>query len=80
MKNKSPLLALGFFMLSSFQLEAQNDSVKINATIDTITIGNMIIIKKQGENNNYNSNNRKNHKTYGTIINITNGKYKKILF
>jgi len=80
MKNKSPLLALGFFMLSSFQLEAQNDSVKINTTIDTITIGNMIIIKKQGENNNYNSNNRKNHKTYGTIINITNGKYKKDTF
>lgn len=47
MKNKSPLLALGFFMLSSFQLEAQNDSVKINTTIDTITIGNMIIIKNK---------------------------------
>ena len=88
------------FSLSSF---AQNDSSQTNSKIlvdssyranDTITIGNMIIIKKQGgRNNNYDNNsyyrggrnwnsynNRKRNRLYGTSLNITNGKIRKDTF
>ncbi len=69
---------LAIYLFSSIQLHAQNDSLKINK-IDTITIGNMIIIKKQAQNHD-DQNNKKRNKGYGTIINITNGKFKKDTF
>jgi len=92
-------LTLSLAMLLSLQSFAQNDSSRTNPTLklvsdssfsanDTITIGNMIIIKKQGNRNNSNINNsnnnsyynRKRNRTYGTIINITDGKIKKDTF
>ena len=82
-------LSVSFFMCISIHVFAQNDSSRtnpaakvfsdtINAASDTIVIGNMLIVKKQGEQN-YNYN-RKIRKPYGTTINITNGKISKDTF
>jgi hypothetical protein len=76
-------------MCFSIQVFAQSDSSRtspaakvLSDTIlksnDTIVIGNMLIVKKQGEQN-YNYN-RKIRKPYGTTINITNGKISKDTF
>ena len=86
-------LALSLVMLLSLQGFTQNDSSRTNFKIvsdssyranDTITIGNMIIVKKQGgRNNDYDNNsyyNRKRNRLYGTSINITNGRIKKDTF
>jgi len=83
-----PLTAC-FLMCFSIQVFAQNDSSRTNPTAkvlsdtiqksnDTVVIGNMLIVKKQGEQN-YNYN-RKTRKPYGTSINITNGKISKDTF
>lgn len=83
-----PLTAC-FLMCFSIQVFAQNDSSRTNPTAkvlsdtiqksnDTIIIGNMLIVKKQGEQN-YNYN-QKTRKPYGTTINITNGKISKDTF
>ncbi len=98
-------LTLSLLVLLSLQSFAQNDSSRTNPTLklvadssfnanDTITIGNMLIIKKQGgRNNDYDNNsnyrgrrnwnsynNKKRNRTYGTIINITDGKIRKDTF
>jgi len=88
-------LILSLLMLLSLQGFAQNDSSRTNASIksvadssfianDTIRIGNMLIIKKQGDRNNSNDKNnyynKKRNRLYGTILNITNGKIKKDTF
>ena len=123
MKKTITPLTLSLVMLLSLQGFAQNDSSRTNSKIvsdssyranDTITIGNMIIVKKQAdqdnriENNTWYNNKRKithgtialgnmvvvkrpadqneynnlrnRNRTYGTIINITNGKIKKDTF
>jgi hypothetical protein len=82
-------LSACFLMCFSIQVFAQNDSSITSPTAkvlsdtilksnDTIVIGNMLIVKKQGEQN-YNYN-RKIRKPYGTTINITNGKISKDTF
>jgi len=86
-------LALSLVMLLSLQGFTQNDSSRTNFKIvsdssyranDTITIGNMIIVKKQGEQDNRIENNswynKKRNITHGTRINITNGKIAKDTF
>lgn len=82
-------LTLSLMILLSLQGFAQNDSTKTNANkiiieSDTIRIGDMLIIKKQGDRNNYYDNNsyyhRKRNRPYGTTINITNGRIKKDTF
>jgi hypothetical protein len=101
MKKIIGTLTLSASMLLSLSVLAQNDSSKTSTKIafdsayignDTITIGNMIIVKKQG--NQYNSNNsyyggrrnwnsynnRKRNRLYGTSLNITNGKIAKDTF
>ncbi len=105
MKKIIALLTLSLSILFSLQSFAQNDSSKTSPSIqlvadssfsanDTIKIGNMLIIKKQGgrsndyDNNsnysgrrNWNSyNNRKRNRLYGTSLNITNGKIRKDTF
>jgi len=123
MKKTITPLTLSLVMLLSLQGFAQNDSSRTNSKIvsdssyranDTITIGNMIIVKKQAdqdnriENNTWYNNKRKithgtialgnmvvvkrpadqneynnlrnRNRTYGTIINITDGKIKKDTF
>jgi len=103
MKKTITPLTLSLVMLLSLQGFTQNDSSRTNSKIvsdssyranDTISIGNMIIVKKQGgRNNNYDNNsyyrggrnwnsynNKKRNRTYGTIINITDGKIKKDTF
>ena len=123
MKKTITPLTLSLVMLLSLQGFAQNDSSRTNSKIvsdssyranDTITIGNMIIVKKQADQDNrienntwynkkrkithgtialgnmvvvkrpadqneYNSRQNRN-RTYGTIINITDGKIKKDTF
>jgi hypothetical protein len=98
-------LTLSLSILFSLQSFAQNDSSKTSPSIqlvadssfsanDTIKIGNMLIIKKQGgrnndyDNNSYYSgrrnwnsyNNKKRNRLYGTSLNITNGKIRKDTF
>jgi len=103
MKKTIASLTLSLTILLSLSALAQNDSSRTNSKIisdssyranDTISIGNMIIVKKQGgRNNNYDNNsyyrggrnwnsynNKKRNRTYGTIINITDGKIKKDTF
>jgi len=105
MKKIIALLTLSLSILFSLQSFAQNDSSKTSPSIqlladssfsanDTIKIGNMLIIKKQGgrnndyDNNSYYSgrrnwnsyNNRKRNRLYGTSLNITNGKIRKDTF
>ena len=98
MKKTITTLTACFLMAFSFSALAQNDSSRTNSKIvldsDTIKIGDMIIIKKQGgRNNNYdnnsnyrggrnwnNYNNRKRNRLYGTSLNITNGRIKKDTF
>jgi hypothetical protein len=79
------------FTLISLSSNAQNDST-FNKKQDTIKIGNMLIIKKQGNQYNSNSNNsyyrgrrnwnsynkKKRNRLYGTSFNITNGKVIRI--
>jgi hypothetical protein len=82
-------LSACFLMCFSIQVFAQNDSSRTNPAAkvlsdtilksnDTIVIGNMLIVKNQGEQN-YNYS-RKIRKPYGTTINITNGKISKDTF
>ena len=82
-------LSACFLMCFSIQVFAQSDSSRTSYAVtvlsdtilksnDTIVIGNMLIVKKQGEQN-YNYN-RKIRKPYGTTINITNGKISKDTF
>jgi hypothetical protein len=89
MKKTFLSLSACFLMCFSIQVFAQSDSSRtspaakvLSDTIlksnDTIVIGNMLIVKKQGEQN-YNYN-RKIRKPYGTTINITNGKISKDTF
>ena len=98
-------LTLSLSILFSLQSFAQNDSSKTSPSVqlvadssfhanDTIKIGNMLIIKKQGgrnndyDNNSYYSgrrnwnsyNNKKRNRLYGTSLNITNGKIRKDTF
>ncbi len=88
-------LILSLLMLLSLQSFAQNDSSRTNSSIklladssfnanDTIRIGDMLIIKKQGDRNNSSNNNsyynRKRNRLYGTSLNITNGRIKKDTF
>jgi hypothetical protein len=105
MKKIIALLTLSLSILLSLQSFAQNDSSKTSPSIqlladssfsanDTIKIGNMLIIKKQGgrnndyDNNSYYSgrrnwnsyNNKKRNRLYGTSLNITNGKIRKDTF
>ena len=105
MKKIIALLTLSLSILFSLQSFAQNDSSKTSPSIqlvadssfhanDTIKIGNMLIIKKQGGRNNdydnksyysgrrnWNSyNNKKRNRLYGTSLNITNGKIRKDTF
>jgi len=102
MKKIITTLTTCFLMAISLTALAQSDSSRTNSKIvldsayrgnDTITIGNMIIVKKQGDDNynnynnnklynrNYNKNNYRNRNMpIGTIINITNGKIKKDTF
>ena len=98
MKKTITTLTACFLMAFSLTALAQSDSSKSSAKIvldsDTIKIGNMIIIKKQGgRNNNYDNNsyyrggknwnsynNRKRNRLYGTSLNITNGKIRKDTF
>jgi hypothetical protein len=98
MKKTITTLTACFLMIFSLSSLAQNDSSRTNSKIvldsDTIAIGNMLIIKKQGgRNNNYdnnsnyrggrnwnNYNNRKRNRLYGTSLNITNGRIKKDTF
>ena len=105
MKKIIALLTLSLSILFSLQSFAQNDSSKTSPSIqlvadssfsanDTIKIGNMLIIKKQGgRNNDYDNNsnysgrrnwnsynNRKRNRLYGTSLNITNGKIRKDTF
>jgi hypothetical protein len=89
MKKTFLLLSACFLMCFSIQVFAQSDSLRtspaakvLSDTIiksnDTIAIGNMLIVKKQVEQN-YNYN-RKIRRPYGTTINITNGKISKDTF
>lgn len=105
MKKIIALLTLSLSILLSLQSFAQNDSSKTSPSIqlladssfsanDTIKIGNMLIIKKQGgRNNDYDNNsnysgrrnwnsynNKKRNRLYGTSLNITNGKIRKDTF
>ena len=105
MKKIITSLTLSLTILLSLQGLAQNDSLRTSPSIkivadssfnanDTIKIGNMLIIKKQGGRNNdydntsyyrggrnWNSyNNRKRNRLYGTSLNITNGRIKKDTF
>jgi len=95
MKKTITPLTLSLVMLLSLQGFAQNDSSRTNPSIklvadnsfsanDTIRIGDMLIIKKQGDQNNNNDYksyyNRKRNRLYGTSINITNGRIKKDTF
>ena len=123
MKKTIASLTLSLTILLSLSALAQNDSSRTNSKIvsdssyranDTITIGNMIIVKKQGDQDNRIENNtwynkkrkithgtialgnmlvvkrpadqneynsrRNRNRTYGTIINITDGKIKKDTF
>jgi len=80
-KRLLPLLLLSI----SLQGFSQNDSSKTNVPIiiesDTIVIGNMIIVKKASEQNEYNNRrNRNRSMPYGTVINIKNGKIGKDTF
>ena len=104
---KKIIVALTFSasMLLSLSVLAQNDSSSTSPSIkvvadssynanDTIKIGDMLIIKKQGNQYNSNSNNsyyggrrnwnsynnRKRNRLYGTSLNITNGKIAKDTF
>lgn len=76
-------LSVCFLMCFSITVLAQNDSSRTSPTAkvlsdsiliktDTITIGNMLIVKKKGEQN-YNYN-RKIRKPYGTTINFDDKK------
>ena len=103
MKKIIVALTLSVSILLSLSALAQNDSSRTSPSIklvadssfsanDTIKIGDMLIIKKQG--NQYNSNNsyyrgrrnwnsynnRKRNRLYGTTLNITNGRIKKDTF
>jgi len=93
MKKTIAALTACFLMAFSLSALAQNDSSRTNFKIvsdssyranDTITIGNMIIVKKQGEQDNHIENNswynKKRNITHGTRINITNGKIAKDTF
>lgn len=94
MKKIITTLLLSLIILLSLQGFAQNDSSRTSPSIklvadssfntnDTITIGNMLIIKKQGgRNNDYDNNsyNKKRNRLYGTSLNITNGKIRKDTF
>jgi len=105
MKKIITTLILSLTILLSLQGFAQNDSSRTSPSIklladssfsanDTIKIGNMLIIKKQGgRNNDYDNNsyyrgrgnwnsynNRKRNRLYGTSLNITNGKIRKDTF
>ncbi len=105
MKKIIALLTLSLSILFSLQSFAQNDSSKTSPSIqlvadssfhanDTIKIGNMLIIKKQGNQYNSNGNNsyyrgqrnwnsynkKKRNRLYGTSFNITNGKIRKDTF
>ena len=62
MKKTFTLFSLCFMSMSSLQGLAQSDSLKttslsINSAADTIKIGNMIIIKNQNEQSNYDKKN-----------------------
>lgn len=89
MKKTFLTLSVCFLMSLSIQVVAQNDSARtspkvkvlsdsIQVKTDTITIGNMLIVKKQGEQT-YNYN-RKIRKLYGPTIKITDGKTIKDTF
>jgi hypothetical protein len=89
MKKTIVALTLSVSILLSLQIFAQNDSTKTNTNkiiieSDTIRIGDMLIIKKQGDRNNSSDNNsyynRKRNRLYGTSLNITNGRIKKDTF
>jgi len=105
MKKTIAPLTLCLMMLLSLQSFAQYDSTRTSPSIklvadsnynanDTIKIGDMLIIKKQGNQYNSNSNNsyyggrrnwnsynnRKRNRLYGTSLNITNGKIRKDTF
>jgi len=88
-------LILSLLVLLNLQGFAQNDSSRTKPTFklvtdssfsanDTIRIGDMLIIKKQGDRNNEYDNksyyDRKRNRLYGTTLNITNGKIKKDTF
>ena len=104
---KKPIVALtiSVSMLLSLPALAQNDSSRTSPSIklvadssynanDTIKIGDMLIIKKQGNQYKSNSNNsyyrgrrnwnsynkKKRNRLYGTSLNITNGKIRKDTF
>lgn len=89
MKKTFLTLSVCFLMSFSLPILAQNDSSRTSPKVkvlsdsiqiktDTITIGNMLIVKKQDEQN-YNYN-RKIRKPYGSTINITDGKIVKDTF
>jgi hypothetical protein len=103
MKKIIVALTLSVSIILSLPVLAQNDSSKTSTKIvfdsayignDTITIGNMIIVKKQGNQYNSNSNNsyyggrrnwnsynkKKRNRVYGTSLNTTNGKIAKDTF
>jgi hypothetical protein len=80
-------LTICLSMCLSIQVLAQNDSSRTSPTTkvlsdsiykanDTIVIGNMLIIKKQGDQNEKKTSN----KPYGTTIRVTDGKITKDTF
>ncbi len=82
MKKTLLLLSVCILMGYSFPVLAQNDSSRTNPTnkvlsdsiqieSDTITIGNMLIIKKQGEQN-YNNNKSRRSITIGNVVIVKN--------
>ena len=82
MKKTLLLLSVCVLMGYSFPVLAQNDSSRTNPTnevlsdsiqieSDTITIGNMLIIKKQGEQN-YNNNKSRRSITIGNVVIVKN--------
>jgi hypothetical protein len=92
MKKTFLALSVCFLMCSSNQVLAQNDSSRAIPTTkvstdsifkvnDTLVIGNMLIVKKQGDQSDYKNLNRRNlKKPYGTSIHIVDGKSSKDTF
>ena len=84
-------LSVCFLMCLSIQVLAQNDSARTGPTTkvlsntiqksnDTLLIGNMLIVKKQGNQSDKEILNRKTlNKPYGTTIRITNSRIAKTL-
>ena len=92
MKKPFLLLSVCFLICFSNQVLAQNDSSRTSPTAkvlsdsiykenDTVVIGNMLIIKKQGDHSDkQNSNRNISRKPYGTSIRIIDGKLSKDTF